>query len=47
METVRVVGQGTANMPCADRTTDMGEGATYQSTWLEVAPHQDATKEAA
>jgi anaerobic selenocysteine-containing dehydrogenase len=29
---------GTVNMLCSDRYTDMGEGATYQSTWLEVAP---------
>ena len=28
---------GTVNLLCADRYTDMGEGATYQSTWLEVA----------
>ena len=28
---------GTVNMLCADTFTDMGEGATYQSTWLEVA----------
>jgi anaerobic selenocysteine-containing dehydrogenase len=28
---------GTVNMLCADTYTDMGEGATYQSTWLEVA----------
>ena len=27
---------GTVNMLCADSFTDMGEGATYQSTWLEV-----------
>jgi anaerobic selenocysteine-containing dehydrogenase len=27
---------GTVNMLCADGYTDMGEGATYQSTWLEV-----------
>lgn len=27
---------GTVNMLCADSYTDMGEGATYQSTWLEV-----------
>ncbi len=27
---------GTVNMLCADRYTDMGEGATYQSTFLEV-----------
>ncbi len=29
---------GTVNMLCADTYTDMGEGATYQSTWLEVHP---------
>jgi anaerobic selenocysteine-containing dehydrogenase len=28
---------GTVNMLCSDRYTDMGEGATYQSTWLDVA----------
>jgi anaerobic selenocysteine-containing dehydrogenase len=28
---------GTINMLCSDRYSDMGEGATYQSTWLEVA----------
>jgi anaerobic selenocysteine-containing dehydrogenase len=28
---------GTVNMLCSDRYTDIGEGATYQSTWLEVA----------
>ncbi|WP_428681773.1 molybdopterin-containing oxidoreductase family protein [Reyranella sp.] len=33
---------GTINMLCSDRYTDMGEGATYQSTWLEVAPWKDA-----
>ncbi len=27
---------GTINMLCGDSFTDMGEGATYQSTWLEV-----------
>lgn len=27
---------GTVNMLCGDSFTDMGEGATYQSTWLEV-----------
>jgi anaerobic selenocysteine-containing dehydrogenase len=27
---------GTVNMLCGDGTTDMGAGATYQSTWLEV-----------
>lgn len=29
---------GTINMLCSDRYTDMGEGATYQSTWLDVGP---------
>lgn len=29
--------EGTINMLCSDRYTDLGEGATYQSTWLEVA----------
>jgi anaerobic selenocysteine-containing dehydrogenase len=29
---------GTVNMLCADGFTDMGEGAAYQSTWLEVRP---------
>lgn len=28
---------GTVNMLCADAFTDMGAGATYQSTWLEVS----------
>jgi hypothetical protein len=28
---------GTVNMLCADDYTDLGEGATYQSTWLEVS----------
>jgi anaerobic selenocysteine-containing dehydrogenase len=27
---------GTVNMLCADGYTDMGAGASYQSTWLEV-----------
>jgi anaerobic selenocysteine-containing dehydrogenase len=27
---------GSVNALCADSFTDMGEGATYQSTWLEV-----------
>ncbi|MDR3538224.1 MAG: molybdopterin-dependent oxidoreductase [Acetobacteraceae bacterium] len=30
--------EGTVNMLCGDGITDMGEGATYQSTWLEVRP---------
>lgn len=29
---------GTINMLCDDTYTDMGEGATYQSTWLDVGP---------
>ena len=33
---------GTINMLCSDRYTDIGEGATYQSTWLEVAAWKDA-----
>ena len=32
---------GTINILCSDRYTDMGEGATYQSTWLEVAAWED------
>jgi len=28
---------GTVNMLCSDRYTDIGEGATYQSTFLDVA----------
>jgi anaerobic selenocysteine-containing dehydrogenase len=28
---------GTVNMLCSDRYTDLGEGATYQSTWLDIA----------
>jgi anaerobic selenocysteine-containing dehydrogenase len=31
---------GTVNMLCSDRFTDMGDGATYQSTWLEVEAWQ-------
>ena len=27
---------GTVNLLCADRYSDFGEGATYQSTWLDV-----------
>jgi anaerobic selenocysteine-containing dehydrogenase len=30
--------EGTVNMLCSDAFTDMGEGATYQSTWLDVRP---------
>jgi anaerobic selenocysteine-containing dehydrogenase len=28
--------EGTVNMLCSDAFTDMGDGATYQSTWLDV-----------
>ena len=28
---------GSINRLCSDRYTDMGEGATYQSTWLQVS----------
>jgi anaerobic selenocysteine-containing dehydrogenase len=33
---------GTINMLCSDRYTDIGEGATYQSTWLDVSAWQQA-----
>ena len=29
---------GPLNRLCADRYTDVGDGATYQSTWLDVRP---------
>jgi hypothetical protein len=29
-------------MLCSDRYTDMGEGATYQSTWLDVGPWRES-----
>ncbi len=38
---------GTVNMLCSDRYTDMGEGATYQSTWLDVAACAQAPRSAA
>ena len=28
---------GTINILCSDRFTDIGEGATYQSNWVDVA----------
>ncbi len=34
---------GTINMLCSDRYTDMGEGATYQSTFLDVGPWKAQT----
>ena len=33
---------GTINMLCSDRYTDMGEGATYQSTYLDIGPWSSA-----
>ncbi len=38
---------GTINMLCSDRYTDMGEGATYQSTFLDVGPWKAAQQVAA
>jgi anaerobic selenocysteine-containing dehydrogenase len=38
---------GTINMLCSDRYTDIGEGATYQSTWLEVGAWKPASQVAA
>ena len=37
---------GTVNMLCADRYTDLGDGATYQSTFLDVAPWTKTTSAA-
>jgi anaerobic selenocysteine-containing dehydrogenase len=37
---------GTVNMLCPDHTTDIGEGATYQSTWLEVCAWPSPTSQA-
>ena len=34
--------RGTVNMLCSDGYTDMGAGATYQSTWLEVTATEPA-----
>jgi anaerobic selenocysteine-containing dehydrogenase len=34
---------GTINMLCSDRYTDIGDGATYQSTFLDVAPWSEPT----
>ena len=31
-------GGTTINMLCSTRYSDLGEGATYQSTWLDVRP---------
>jgi hypothetical protein len=35
---------GTVNMLCTDRYTDIGEGATYQSTWLDIAAWEDRVR---
>ena len=32
---------GTVNMLCSDRYTDLGDGATYQSTFLDIAAWPD------
>jgi anaerobic selenocysteine-containing dehydrogenase len=34
---------GTVNMLCSDRYTDLGEGATYQSTFLDIAAWNEQT----
>ena len=34
---------GTVNMLVSDRYTDIGEGATYQSTFLDVEPWREAS----
>jgi len=35
---------GTVNMLCSDRYTDIGEGATYQSTFLDIAAWRGPTR---
>ena len=35
-------GSGTINLLCSDRYTDLGDGATYQSTFLDVARRGEA-----
>src|SRR5271165_2384202 len=35
---------GTINMLCSDRYTDIGDGATYQSTWLDIAAWEDRAR---
>jgi hypothetical protein len=32
---------GTINMLCSDRYTDIGEGATYQSPWLDLTAYAE------
>jgi anaerobic selenocysteine-containing dehydrogenase len=36
---------GPLNRLCADRYSDLGDGATYQSTWLEVRPLAQAERD--
>jgi anaerobic selenocysteine-containing dehydrogenase len=38
---------GTVNMLCSDRYTDIGDGATYQSTFLDVGPWTESEQAAA
>jgi hypothetical protein len=33
---------GTINMLCSNRYTDIGEGATYQSNWVDIAVRDNA-----
>ena len=33
---------GTINILCSDRYTDIGEGATYQSNWVDIAVWDNA-----
>jgi hypothetical protein len=35
---------GTVNMLVSDRYTDLGDGATYQSTFLDIAALPEATR---
>ena len=35
---------GTINMLCSDRYTDIGDDATYQSTWLDIAAWEDRAR---
>jgi hypothetical protein len=31
-------------MLCSDRYTDIGEGATYQSIWLDIAARENSAR---
>jgi anaerobic selenocysteine-containing dehydrogenase len=35
---------GRITILCSDRYTDIGEGATYQSTWLDIAVWEDRAR---